>query len=348
MPIYVYTIDQANEWDSVVRSFASYDVYYLSGYVKAFQLHGDGVPMLFYYSDENVRGINVVMKRDVSDDEEIALKINRNTYFDFITPYGYGGWLIEGQGECSRLFCEYDNWCRNHRIVSEFVRYHPMLNTAEKSAGFYDIIALGNTISMDLKSPDHIWANFTSKNRNMVRKAQKLGVSIYHGQFPEIYKVFKKIYNLTMDADNARAYYYFGDDFYNSIQKDLFEESQIFWADFEGEIIAVSIMLSTNGFMNYHLSGSLREYQHLAPSNLLLYKAALWGCRNGYQTLHMGGGVGSTEDSLYKFKSAFNRKEKRQYSIGKKIYLVDMYEELSRIKGLDANGKFFPKYRSQC
>lgn len=46
----VYSLDKSEEWDNVVRSFKEYDVYWLSGYVKAFKIHGDGEPILFYYS----------------------------------------------------------------------------------------------------------------------------------------------------------------------------------------------------------------------------------------------------------------------------------------------------------
>ena len=76
-------------------------------------------------------------------------------------------------------------------------------------------------------------------------------------------------------------------------------------------------MLYGNKQMHYHLSGSLIEYRNLAPSNLLLYKAALWGCEQGFKTFHLGGGVGSGEDGLYKFKAAFNRNSNYQFSIGK-------------------------------
>ena len=302
--------------------------------------------VLFYYEDSQVRGINVVMKRDIAGDEFFSDKITHDKFFDFITPYGYGGWLLEGEGATAPLFIEYEKWCKEHCVVSEFVRFHPMLNNAEATDHFYDVVELGNTIAMDLSSTDIIWANLTSKNRNMIRKAQKSGIEIYHGQFPSIYKTFREIYNLTMDSDHAKAYYYFYEDFYNSIRNDLPDESQVFWAEVDGKIIAASIMLSANGYMNYHLSGSLREYQHFAPSNLLLYKAALWGCRNGYKSLHMGGGVGSKEDSLYKFKRAFNRNETKQFAIGKKIFLHDVYEELTQMKTPEPEGNFFPKYRA--
>ena len=86
----VYTIEQAEAWDDLVRTFSNYDVYYLSGYVKAFQLHGDGEPLLFYGEADGVRGINVVMKRDIAADPHFAGSLPADTYFDFATPYGYG------------------------------------------------------------------------------------------------------------------------------------------------------------------------------------------------------------------------------------------------------------------
>ena len=61
-------INSSEEWDSIVRSFKEYDVYSLSGYTKAFQIHGDGLPVLFYYEGNGLRGFNVVMKRDIADD----------------------------------------------------------------------------------------------------------------------------------------------------------------------------------------------------------------------------------------------------------------------------------------
>ena len=38
----VFTTEQSEEWDKIVSSFGNYDIYYMSGYVKAFELHGDG------------------------------------------------------------------------------------------------------------------------------------------------------------------------------------------------------------------------------------------------------------------------------------------------------------------
>ena len=345
----VYTLEQAEQWDAVVRSFKEYDAYWLSGYVKAFQIHGDGDPLLFYYSDNLTRGINVVMKRDVAKDKHFAGKIAEGLYFDFATPYGYGGWIIESNKSTvhtTELFNAYTAWIQQNGIISEFVRFHPMLKNHEACHGYYNVIQLGEVVHMDLSSRDGIWENITSKNRNMIRKAIKNDVRVYNGRFPEIYKQFKTIYNSTMDKDDAEDYYYFGDQFYESVLHDLPHNAQIFWAEKDGQVIAASIMLATNGRMNYHLSGSLREFSSLAPTNLLLYEAALWGNANGYRTLYMGGGVGAEEDSLFKFKRAFYKGDLNRFYMGKKIHNQEKYDELLGYRTGIENQCYFPKYRA--
>ena len=342
----IYTMDRSNEWDNVVRTFEKYDTYWLSGYVKAFQLHGEGEPLLFHFDNGEVRGINVVMKRDVANCKSFKGVIPENTYFDFSTPYGYGGWLIEGENP-KPLFIEYEKWCRENGIISEFVRFHPVIENHIACEKIYEAVPLGEVVTMDISDDETIWANITSKNRNMIRKAQKNGIRIYNGRYEDIFKVFREIYNETMDKDSADEYYYFGEEFYKSILDDLPYNAQMFYAMYEGQVIAASIMLMANGMMNYHLSGSRREFSGLAPTNLLLYEAAKWGCFNGYKTLYLGGGVGSAEDGLFKFKKAFYRPEElKRFVIGKKIFDQDKYNELTLLrKDLPESG-FFPKYRA--
>ena len=105
-------------------------------------------------------------------------------------------------------------------------------------------------------------------------------------------------------------------------------------------------MLEANGRLNYHLSGSRRAYQHLAPTNLLLCEAANAGSAHGCRTFHLGGGVGSGEDSLFKFKRAFYKGELNHFYIGRKILNQAAYDALLQIRGSVDSG-FFPAYRAQ-
>ena len=340
----VFTIKNSNEWDGIVKTFKDYDVYYLSGYVKAFQIHGDGEPLLFYYEDNNCRGINVVMKRDIAFDVHFKGILEPNKYFDFATPYGYGGWLIEGE-QTQKLFNEYEKWCFENNIISEFVRFHPVLKNHVYSEKAYEVIPLGETVAIDTTCKELIWTNFNPKNRNVIRKAINSGIEIKYGYSEELFDTFMSIYNGTMDKDNANPYYYFKKEFYDSVRNDLKHNATVFYAELNGKVIAASIMIFANGRLNYHLSGSLREYQSLAPSNLMLWKAAEWGNENGCATFHLGGGVGSADDGLFKFKRAFYRGELYRYQIGKKIFNRKIYQQLVLLRKAADKDSFFPEYR---
>ena len=341
--IKVYGLEQDKEWDEIVNSFSNFDVYYLSGYVKAFKIHGDGEPQLLYFEYGGMKAIYVFIQRFIE-----------SGVYDTVTPYGYGGVLFDGdmKSENVEIFWrEYCDYMHDTGIVSNFVRYHPVLQNAIPMKQVSNVIDLGKTIAIDLKSPELIWENIHSKNRNMIRKAEKNGIEIKHEKNLGLFKTFMEIYNATMEKDHAEEYYFFKPPFYESIHNDLYDNYEMFYAEYEGRIIAMSIMIFANRQLNYHLSGSVFEYRNLAPSNLLLYNAALWGCDQGMRTFHLGGGVGSGEDNLYKFKAAFNKNSDYHFSIGKEVFDGKKYDELVEKRkqaapSFNLDSKYFPLYRA--
>ena len=344
----VFTIDQSQEWDDIVRTFDKFDVYYLSGYVKAFQLHGDGEPLLLYWDTASLRGMNVVMKRDIAADKHFAGRIEEGTYFDLATPYGYGGWVFEGdQSDAEDFTAAYLAWCRENGIVSEFVRFHPVLENREGiNTALYDPILLGNTVAIELDDEEAIWARYTSKNRSHIRVSKKEGVVVKMSTSEEAFEQFRRIYETTMDHDDANDYYYFDKAFFDSIRDDLKGNYTIFTAYLGEEPIASSIMLYAGRYMNYHLSGQLFEYRRYAGTNTLLHEAAIWGCQQGYEWLHLGGGLGAQEGPLYDFKKSFYKKgEDKQFYIGKKILDAEAYQKLLDMRDEELQEGFFPQYR---
>lgn len=342
--IRILSVCEAEQWDTIVKGFVEYDIYYLSGYVKAFQIHGDGEPQLLYFTGSGLKAIYVYMKRTTVVEG----------VFDSITPYGYGGFLFEGNVSVDNLklfWSEYTAKMSELNIIDNFVRYHPVLANAFPMKKISDVMDLGKTIALDLSSPEVIWKNIVSKNRNMIRKAEKNCIEIHHNHDYNLFEDFIRIYNATMERDSADPYYFFDENFYKSVHDDLSGHYEMFYATYNGQIVAMSIILFANNKMHYHLSGSLPEFRSFAPSNLLLYKAALWGYEQGFKTFHLGGGVGSGEDNLYKFKAAFNRNSDYQFSIGKQVFNQKVYDDLVRLRSLaDCNfnieSKFFPLYRS--
>jgi lipid II:glycine glycyltransferase (peptidoglycan interpeptide bridge formation enzyme) len=302
------------------------------------------MPLLISY-DGQFKAAKVVMQRDLYYSFPEIFPFDQ--FFDIVTPYGYGGFLIEGELSVQMLQLfkeEYYSFLYSQNIISEFTRFHPLIQNHEIIREVMPIIELGSTVSMDLRSEEVIWENILSKNRNMIRKAQKSGIIIKQGNSSELYAKFKEIYDGTMVKDNADSYYFFGAEFYESIMNDLKDNARLFYAEYKTDIIAMAIILYANNKMHYHLSGSLPEYRNLAPSNLLLYEAALWGCRQGFKTFHLGGG-------LYKFKKAFNKNSSHKFAIGKYIINQEKYNQLVAYRQksdptFNKESNFFPLYRA--
>lgn len=354
--IEIVTGENRVKWNNILSEFPLSGTYYTYEYCKAFKSHGDGTPKLILFQNptSRLKGIMVMMVRDVGRSRLFCDVLSQNEFYDAVTPYGYGGFIFNRplQASDQKLVShEFKELLSNNGIISLFVRFNPVLGNADDSRNIFDVVDLGHTVAMELDTPELIWSNLTSKNRNVIRKAEKSGVVISHGKGTELMEKFIPIYESTMDADNAEDYYYFGPAFYDSITKDMKDNHEIFYAEYDGKIISMAIMLHKNSQMEYHLSGSLREFRNLGAGNLLLYKAALWGHDQGFKTFHLGGGVGSGEDSLFKFKAAFNRYSDYRFSIGKLIVDKDKYNFLveKRIElnsNFNINSTFFPLYRS--
>lgn len=343
------------KWNEEISKFQGLTIHYTLEYCRAFQLNGDGEPTLLKYEDETgLEGICIIMVRDVAKSPYFSNTLEKSEVFDAVTPYGYGGFVfnsIPNLNKQTEIKRELLDFLRRRNIISLFFRFSPLINNADWSRGIVNVIDLGQTIAMDLSSEQVIWANISSKNRNVIRKALREGVTIESSSNPDIMASFIPIYEATMNRDNANSYYYFNQSFYDSISRDLNSNHRIFYAVYNNVIVSVAIILFHNKFMEYHLAGSLNEYRHLGAGNLLLYKAALWGSENGFELFHLGGGLGSGEDSLYKFKAAFNRNSNYRFSIGKLIVDDNKYNELVRIRqskdpDFNPDSQYFPLYRS--
>lgn len=83
--------DKSTLWDSIVRSFPNWDVYYLCGYARSLEAHEKGRAFLISFSFGMERLCYPVMEKDVADSPEFQGLLPSNTWFDWETPYGYGG-----------------------------------------------------------------------------------------------------------------------------------------------------------------------------------------------------------------------------------------------------------------
>lgn len=113
---------------------------------------------------------------DISEFAPLSEVIPAQKYYDWTTPYGYGGPLIQGnisEQWIKEFMHELTQKCMQSGIISQFFRFHPLLQNQKILESVSDVIYMKKTIYIDTGNSDVIFKNMTPNNRNMVRKAKK-------------------------------------------------------------------------------------------------------------------------------------------------------------------------------
>lgn len=279
---------------------------------------------------------------------------NGKQYYDFETAYGYGGPVFNTEDEEFKkksLRMLYQVFADNN-YVAGFVRFHPLFSNYEYFDKIGRVLFDRKTIAIDLSlSENEIWMNeIHTKNRNVIKKAEKNGLEFIVDNEYHYYDEFVKLYNSTMDKLHADDFYYFPQEYY-LLLKEKIKDSFLGIVKKENEILSAAIFLYHGIYGHYHLSGSKKEYLSLSPNNLMLFKAAMELKKRGVLLFHLGGGRTSEEnDSLFCFKSRFS-KSLYQFAIGKLIFNPIVYNTLCNSwerdnpEKVEQYGTFLLKYK---
>lgn len=321
------------------------DIYFEEQYAKLYENENEKVEV-FEYKNELGRGRNIFLKR------KIFSKNLKKQYFDIITPYGYGGPVFEVSDEnrerfIEEYFIEFSKYCEKNNIVSEFIRFHPLLENQKSLEKIYKIIHVADTVFINMKIEEKIMDNMSSKSRNKVRKAIKKGLIFEEDSNLKEIEEFKKIYYETMKKNNADELYYFNEDYFKDILK-LGKSIKLFNVRKEDRILSSSIVLFGEKYIHYHLTANTLEGYEDAANNFLLYNLALWGNKNGYEKLHLGGGYGGNESPLFSFKKSMNENGVIPFYVGKKIWNEEIYKKLVeevKLTDIEKESSYFPIYR---
>jgi hypothetical protein len=340
------SIENEKKWDGIVKSFKDYDPFYLSGYAKAFQLHGDGEPLLFYYDNGSTRAMNVVMKRDIAETAFYKDKLPANKLFDISTPYGYGGFWVDGEDH-EAVDKAYNNYCREQGFVSEFVRFHLFSDYRLHYSGIVETYSHNVVRSLEL-TLDEILGEFEHKIRTNLRRAAASGLNIEIDTNGKRLDDFLKVYYGTMDRRNALESFYFPKKFFEAINE-LKENYVYLHVLSEGQVISTELVLYGDENCYSFLGGTNRDFYHMRPNEFLKIGIIKWAKGKGLKQYILGGGYGA-DDSLFRFKKYLAPNGVYDFYIGQKIFDEEKYAKLVAIRnaefGIDTTSNFFPKYRA--
>lgn len=336
-------ITNKKEWDRIIEGFGDVDFYHFYDYHVANLKEDETAQLLFYRSGETTIAFPIIIR-----------PIANSGYFDVTSVYGYVGPLISDNSTRSDL----DGWHGQlrtyfvqNRIVSAFSSLNPFLpNQIDLLKNFGEIENLGEIVYMDFDNSDEYFKEYSKTTKRYVKRNEKL-FSVREGKSEEDALAFMEIYYQSMDRIQAEPHYYFKLPYFlKLVQSKDFDASFVFaHSKSTGEIGAGALIVSTkNRIIQYHLSGTSEKFRHLSPIRTVIDHVRQKGTINKFKYFNLGGGVGSSNDSLFGFKASFSR-DSVPFKVWKYITDQKVYDELCEMYPSSSNmGKpnYFPKYRS--
>ena len=299
------------------------DVYFTEEYVKLYETKKEKAECIVCQEGNNVLLFPYLAR---------SFDFQGAQYKDFETAYGYGGPIFNTNEESfidRGLKAIYDYFGENNYIAG-FVRFHPLLQNQLGFDCIGRLLAERKTVAINLdQTMDEVWSNeIHSKNRNVIRKAEKAGCHFIVDDRYEHLNEFVKLYDSTMDKLSADGFYYFDDNYYKNLVKGIPDSFLGCVADAEERIISAAIFMYSGTYGHYHLSGSDKSQLSLSPNNYMLWEAAKELQKRGVKRFHLGGGTTSDEEnSLFKFKCRFS-KDTCQFYIGKLVFNPEAYDAI--------------------
>lgn len=321
-------------------------LYFSEKYAQLYEKHENAVAKSFNYECNYGKLTNVFLEK------EIPFMIDNKTYYDICTPYGYGGPRIIETSNAQMLMKEYQkafkDYCMKERIVSEFIRFHPLENNGLREFFDGEVDYVGPQIIRDLKQP--INTNMSKRMMKQYRSNIRKGMTILIDDTGQYQEEFIEMYYSTMNMNKAEDYYYFQPDFFENMHRTLKNHYIYIYICLENKIIAGGLILYGDTYGYGFLVGTRPEYYESSPNINIEIEGMKWLKEKGLSYYLMGGGH-KGEDGIYQFKKKFAKDSDYHFHVGKKIHIPEIYNQLilQRFgeKSEDISPSFFPAYRAE-
>ena len=339
--------DDKNIWKSFISSLdeKNFDIYHTYEFNNIYNKKNE---ILFFLSEEKKNYIFFpILKK----------KIKETDYFDFETPYGYGGPITNCPDDKDFLnssIQKFKELALKEKIIAGILRFSPYLS---KNC-IYNIRSIKKiysckTVILNINNEKNYENIFKSYNKDIKIRIKKNKNSYVFSNEIKAIQRFYKIYYKRMSEHNADESYFFEKEYFDQIgllKKDFWKIIEIYD---NKNVIGGAIILQNKKYCNIHLSSSLKEFFKLSP-NIIIRDAIIRYCLdNAIQILHFGGGrTNQLNDSLLNFKKKFS-KDTIDYNLGgiifdEKIYLdfcKNWEKKNSDISEKKKFNNYFLKYR---
>lgn len=342
----IHVVKGENDWNKALSLADRADVYHTYHYHQLSKNSGDEAILIKYEH----RGAIVLLPL-------LIRTIEGTIYKDATSVYGYAGVLPVNDNEhfnCAHFSKELNTFFKQENIISVFSRLHPYIKHQETILSqLGGVSSPGNVVYIDLSQPlDEQRQNYSRRLKTHLNKARK-HCYVQQGYNDDHLEEFMALYYENMRKVNAKSFYFFSKAYFKALlQNNQFTTDLLICRLKDNDkAIAAGLFTKCNGIVQYHLSGTDDNYDHLNAVKLLIDYTRITSTKAGYTYFNLGGGRSSKDDSLFYFKSRFSKSFEPfniwKYIVNKEAYLVleeqFNYTGVEEVKQEDTN--YFPSYR---
>jgi hypothetical protein len=286
------------------------DVYFLPEYLQAYLNSPDITACCAVYKNGEAMLLYPFLQSRIPRNEDAPHAENLQ---DIQSAYGYGGPVVNVAGEDPRFLQEawraFSAWCAAQQIVSEFVRFHPLLDNVRWAPQSMKTFQDRLTVPIMLQSYESAMrdTSYYRVHRQMLSKAERMGFSFH--ALPALSELswFVPLYQETQDFLRAGSETRFGMDYFKALADGFGDRSWLGVVKQSDTVAAAALVLEGPAYLHSHLMGYRRDIPTAGMTNLLYHGISVAGASRGKAILHMGGGrTANEQDSLFRFKESLS------------------------------------------
>jgi GNAT superfamily N-acetyltransferase len=329
---------ESTRWREVLGRVA-HQIYHLPEYAVFDAELSGGRPVAFLYEEDGGSWLLPLVLRSVPGTDRL----------DAASPYGHPGPVSDRADEqfWTRAVTALVRTLAASGAVSLFVRMDPLAwlpHGAFEQVG--TLVPHGSTVSIDLRlSKEEWWPEVRRDHRSAINRAVRLGRTSVMDDWSHLDE-FVAMYHQTMTRVGATEDYFFDRAYLERIRGALDGRVHLMMSLAADEPIAGSVFLETGGVVQAHIVATKPSYRREEPTRFLVSECVEWGRQRGCTDLHLGGGVGGREDSIFHFKKGFSRR-RHEFFTFRAVLDPTAYAELTSAgqePSPDVTG-YFPAYR---
>ena len=347
--------DHHDEWLDVLKNTTQHDFYHLPEYHALAEGRGEGRGCLVVYQEAPYSIAIPLLLRPVS--AVAGLDGVGGGWRDATSVYGYAGPVTSHDDVPAPVLARFREGLtealHEQRVVNLFSRLHPLLVQQPVLAGLGECASVGQTVSIDLTLPlDVQFSLYRANHKRGINRLRAMGATCeeYHG-FDGL-GMFMEIYHQTMRRVGAHSYYFFDTSYVEQFIQALAGNGHLFLCVIDDTVVCGGVFTVADGIVQYHLGGTKDDFLPLSPMKFVFDTVRRWATEQRLRVLHLGGGFGARDDSLFHFKAGFSNR-RHETAIWRWVLVPDVHRMLCdqkavwrRSNGLEVDcDDYFPAYR---